>query len=117
MTIGWIDDQRCTAIGDPETARIHPVFVVGSSDVGLGAAIPAISAQFICELLLKLAGFLIVQDTFPSGSIRPLQWSTCGVVPNTLQIRITPRRTRQRPWLVCWSLSQKRRCRKKCYDN
>src|ERR1041385_8550057 len=113
VTIGWIDNQRCTAIGDPETARIHPVFVVGSSDVRLGAAVPAIAAQFICELLLKISGFLIVQNTFPSDSIRPLEWCTGGIVPDALQIRITPRRTRRRPWLLCWSLSQKRRCRKK----
>src|SRR5690242_11840785 len=106
MPVGWIDNQRCTAIGDFETARIHPMFVVRSSDVRLSRPIAAIAGEFIGELLLKLAGFLIVQDAFRSDSIRPLQRCTCGVVPNTLQIRITPRRTRRCPGFVCWSLSQ-----------
>src|SRR5215831_18403455 len=82
--------------GNLQTARIHPMLVVGAVHVEIGSAVAPVAGQVVFELRLKVTRFFVRKDVSAVDVARPFQGRAGSVVPYSLQIRIAPGRTKRR---------------------
>ena len=69
------------------------MFVISAVHVDFGPSVAAVASQVVRQLFLKFGRFLVGENVFRSDGAGTLKRRTGGIVPNSLQVRIAPRRT------------------------